>query len=78
MFAKVRSFGVSGVGGYPVELVWEWENKIHFSVTKLITADLHLYPRFDNSNKNYRSGKDHKGTYLMFKELISLGLTYNF
>ena len=58
--------------------IWEWENKINFSVTKLITADLHLYPRFDNSNKNYRSGKEHDGTYLMFKELLSLGLTYNF
>lgn len=58
--------------------IWEWENKINFTVTKLITANLHLYPRFDNSNKNYRSGKDHDGTYLMFKELLSLGLTYNF
>ena len=58
--------------------IWEWENNINFTVTKLITANLHLYPRFDNSNKNYRSGKDHDGTYLMFKELLSLGLTYNF
>jgi hypothetical protein len=58
--------------------IWEWENNINFTITKLITANLHLYPRFDNSNKNYRSGKDHDGTYLMFKELLSLGLTYNF
>ena len=58
--------------------IWEWENNFNFTVTKLITANLHLYPRFDNSNKNYRSGKDHDGTYLMFKELISLGLTYHF
>lgn len=58
--------------------IWEWENNFNFTVTKLITANLHLYPRFDNSNKNYRSGEKHDGTYLMFKELISLGLTYNF
>lgn len=58
--------------------IWEWENNINFTVTKLITANLHLYPRFDNSNKNYRSGENHDGTYLMFKELLSLGLTYNF
>ncbi|MBO7120706.1 MAG: DUF3078 domain-containing protein [Bacteroidaceae bacterium] len=58
--------------------IWEWENKIDFTVTKLITANLHLYPRFDNSNPNYRSGEQHDGTYLMFKELLSLGLTYNF
>ena len=58
--------------------IWEWENNINFSVTKLITANLHLYPRFDNSNEKYRSGEQHDGTYLMFKELLSLGLTYNF
>ena len=58
--------------------IWEWENNINFTVTKLISANLHLYPRFDNSNKNYRSGENHDGTYLMFKEVLSLGLTYNF
>ena len=58
--------------------IWEWENNINFTVTKLITANLHLYPRFDNSNKNYRSGENHDGTYLMFKELLSMGMTYNF
>ncbi len=58
--------------------IWEWENNINLSVTKLISANLHLYPRFDNSNANYRSGEAHDGTYLMFKELLSLGLTYSF
>ena len=58
--------------------IWEWENNINFTITKLITANLHLYPRFDNSNEKYRSGVDKKGTYMMFKELLSLGLTYNF
>ncbi len=58
--------------------IWEWENKINFTVTKLISANLSLYPRFDNSNEKYRSGKNHDGTYMMFKELLSMGLTYNF
>ncbi|MBP3712553.1 MAG: DUF3078 domain-containing protein [Bacteroidaceae bacterium] len=58
--------------------IWEWENNFDFTVTKLITARLHLYPRFDNSNPNFRSGELHDGTYLMFKELLSLGLKYSF
>lgn len=58
--------------------IWEWENTIDFSITKIITAKLYLYPRFDNSNEKYRSGEDHDGTYMMFKEWFSLGLSYNF
>lgn len=58
--------------------IWEWENNFDFTVTKLITARLHLYPRFDNSNPNYRSGEKKDGTFLMFKELLSIGLKYNF
>lgn len=58
--------------------IWEWENTFDFSVTKLITARLHLYPRFDNSTEKYRSGEKHDGTYMMFKELLSMGLTYKF
>ena len=58
--------------------IWEWENTIEFNVTKLITTRVYLYPRFDNSNEKYRSGENHDGTYMMFKEWVSLGLTYNF
>lgn len=58
--------------------IWEWENTIDFSVTKLITARASIYPRYDDSNKNYRSGENHDGTYLMFKEWFSLGLSYSF
>ena len=58
--------------------IWEWENNINFTVTKLISANLHLYPRLDSSNEKYRSGENHDGTYLMFKELLSLGLSYSF
>lgn len=58
--------------------IWEWDNTISFSITKLIWAKLFLYPRFDNSNERYRSGENHDGTYMMFKEWFSLGLNYNF
>jgi len=58
--------------------ICEWENNISFSITKLITAKAHLYPRFDNSNEKYRSGEEHDGIYLMFKEWFSLGLSYSF
>ena len=58
--------------------IWEWENTVEFSVTKLITTKLYLYPRFDNSNEKYRSGEKHDGTYMMFKEWVSLGLSYIF
>lgn len=58
--------------------IWEWENTINFSVTKLIWAKLYIYPRFDNSNERYRSGENHDGTFMMFKEWFSLGLNYSF
>ena len=58
--------------------ICEWENNFNFSLTKYITAKAHLYPRFDNSNEKYRSGEDHDGTYFMFKEWVSLGLSYSF
>ena len=57
--------------------IWEWENTIHFNVTKLITSTLYLYPRFDNSNERYRTNSRFD-TYMMFKEWLSLGLTYSF
>ena len=58
--------------------IWEWENTFNFTVTKLITAQLYLYPRYDDSNQKYRSGENHDGTFMMFKEWFSLGLTYSF
>ena len=57
--------------------IWEWENTIEFEVTKLITTKLYLYPRFDNSNESYRE-RSRFNTYFMFKEWLSLGLTYKF
>ncbi|MBR6142630.1 MAG: DUF3078 domain-containing protein [Bacteroidaceae bacterium] len=57
--------------------IWEWENTVDFSVTKLITAKIYLYPRVDDSNEKYRDMSKHH-TYLMFKEWFSLGLSYSF
>lgn len=62
---------------YDYDIV-EWENTIDFSITKIITAKAYLYPRYDDSNPNYRSGEEHDGTFIMFKEWFSLGLSYNF
>ena len=53
-------------------------SSFNFSVTKLISAQLYLYPRYDDSNQKYRSGENHDGTFMMFKEWFSLGLTYSF
>ena len=58
--------------------IWEWENTFDFTITKLIAAKLYLYPRYDDSNDKYRSGENHDGTFMMFKEWFSLGLSYNF
>lgn len=57
--------------------IWEWENTIDFTITKLITTTLYLYPRFDNSNEKYKE-RSRFNTYMMFKEWLSLGLKYSF
>ena len=57
--------------------IWEWENTVEFIVTKLITTRFYFYPRFDNSNERYRTNSRFN-TYMMFKEWLSAGLTYNF
>lgn len=51
----------------------EWENTITFQLTKYLTSDFYIYPRFDDS----RARDDHHG-YFMFKEYLSLGLAYSF
>ena len=56
----------------------EWENTLNFTINKYISAKLFLYPRFDDSNDKYRAGENHDGTFLMFKEWLSLGLNYDF
>lgn len=51
----------------------EWENQFELKVSKYISANLFLYPRFDDSNV-----RDDDLGYLQFQEYSSLGLTYSF
>jgi hypothetical protein len=51
----------------------EWENTFTLKVSKYISANLFLFPRFDDSN-NW----DEELGYWQFKEYSSLGFTYTF
>ncbi|MBR1546880.1 MAG: DUF3078 domain-containing protein [Prevotella sp.] len=51
----------------------EWENQIEFKVTKYISANLFLYPRFDDA-----ATRDSDNGYWQFMEYSSLGLSYTF
>lgn len=53
----------------------EWTNTINFAVTKLISAQLIVFPRFDDSAVKFRSKS---GSYFMFKEYFGMGLNYSF
>ena len=56
----------------------EWENTLDFTINKYISAKFYAYPRFDDSSTKYKNAKKHRGDYLMFKEWLSLGLSYKF
>jgi len=49
----------------------EWENQFELKVTKYISANLFIYPRFDDSNK-----RDDKLGYFQMQEWSSIGLSY--
>ena len=51
----------------------EWENTINLSISKYITTNIFIYPRFDDSVK-----RDSDLGYWQFKEYCSLGVTYAF
>jgi len=51
----------------------EWENTFTLRVSKYISANLFLFPRFDDSGK-----KDDDLGYLQFKEYSSIGFSYAF
>lgn len=51
----------------------EWENQFEFKVTKYISANLFLYPRFDDS-----AVRNDSHGYWQFMEYSSLGLSYSF
>jgi hypothetical protein len=49
----------------------EWENQFELKVTKYISANLFLYPRFDDSTI-----RDEKMGYFQYQEWSSIGLSY--
>ena len=51
----------------------EWENTFQLKVSKYITANVFLYPRFDDGNVY-----DDDLGYFQFKEYTSIGLSYSF
>ena len=51
----------------------EWENQFELKVTKYISANLFLYPRFDDGNT-----RDDDMGYFQLQEWSSIGLTYSF
>lgn len=50
----------------------EWENQFELKVTKYISANLFLYPRFDDGND-----RDENMGYFQMQEWSSIGLTYS-
>ncbi|MCR5819789.1 MAG: DUF3078 domain-containing protein [Bacteroidaceae bacterium] len=64
----------------------ECENKINFTINKYLSTNLFFYPRFDDT-RYYNLKKNDDGTlqddsaretHWMFKEWLSLGLSYDF
>ena len=51
----------------------EWENQFELKISKYISANLFLYPRFDDSNN-----RDDELGYFQFLEYSSLGISYSF
>jgi len=61
-----------GFTSYKRALV-EWENKFTLKISKYISANLVVYPRFDDSTK-----RDDDMGYLQFYEYSSIGFDYSF
>ena len=53
--------------------VLEWENQFQLKVSKYFSANIFVYPRFDDSG-----GKHDKLGFFQFQEYMSLGLNYSF
>ncbi len=70
---KTRLYGFTSY--HRTEL--EWENTFTLKVSKYITANLFLYPRFDDSNYKYDDNNE-RMSFWQFKEYSSLGFSYNF
>ena len=52
--------------------VVEWENTFSFAFSRYISAQVFLYPRFDDGVK-----KMENHSYWQFKEYLSLGFSYS-
>lgn len=61
-----------GFTSYKRALV-EWENNFSLRISKYISAELNIYPRFDDSAK-----RDEDTGYLQFYEYSSIGFNYSF
>lgn len=55
----------------------EWENTFNLRVSKYISANLFLFPRFDDSNYKYDDDGELM-SFWQFKEYCTLGFSYNF
>ena len=66
---KTRIYGFSSYHRSEVE----WENTFTLRVSRYISANLFLFPRFDDANN-----RDENLGYWQFKEYSSLGFSYNF
>ena len=55
----------------------EWENTLDFTINKYLSAKFFSYPRFDNSTRD-KNNPQKAHHYFMFKEWLSLGLSYKF
>ena len=51
----------------------EWENTLELKISRFITTNLYIYPRFDDSG-----ARDSDLGYLQFMEYCSLGFSYSF
>ena len=70
---KTRFYGFTSY--HRAEL--EWENNFSLRVTKYITANLFLFPRFDDSNYKYND-EGEQLSFWQFKEYSSLGFALSF
>jgi hypothetical protein len=66
---KTRLYGYTS---YKRALV-EWENTLELKVSKYITTNIYVYPRFDDSG-----ARDEDLGYWQFMEFCSLGFSYSF
>ena len=66
---KTRLYGYTS---YKRALV-EWENTLEMKVSKFITTNIYVYPRFDDN-----VARDEDLGYWQFMEYCSLGFAYNF